>query len=61
MSTLKSVRRHLNEAEKASTRRIGKWALMLIVVLGVIAAAAEMRLLPTCSADDVGSIVFSLG
>lgn len=62
MSTVNAMRRQLRIMEERGEPRRPHWpgevAIGLVVLLGVIVAAAEMHLLPTYSADDAGSSFF---
>lgn len=60
MSTLKAARRHIRRsgAGGESWWRLVRIGLVLMLLLGAILGAAQMHLLPTQSADDVGSILF---
>lgn len=64
MSTLKAARRHIRRSGAGGESwwrlvRIGLVLMLLFgAILGAILGAAQMHLLPTQSADDVGSILF---
>ena len=60
MSTLDAARRHIRRGDGGDEPpvRLGRVALLVMVLLGVILELAEMHLLSTRSADDVGSFLF---
>ena len=60
MSTLDAARRHIRRrgAGDEPPFRLGRFALLVVLLLGVILELAEMQLLSSQSADDVGSILF---
>ena len=60
MSTLDAARRHIRRrgAGGEAAFRLSRLVLLVILLLGAVLAMAEMNLLSTQSADDVGSILF---
>lgn len=60
MSTLDAARRHMRRRDAGDEPpfRLDRVALLLVLLLGAILELAEMHLLSTRSADDVGSILF---
>ena len=60
MSTLDAARRHIRRRgdDGEPPLRLGHVALLVMVLLGAILGVAELHLLSTRSADDVGSFLF---
>lgn len=65
MSNLNAVRGQLRLAEEghepSRLRHLGLVAVVAVLLIAAITCAAEMRLLPTFSGDDLGSILFGAG
>lgn len=65
MSNLNARRSQLRLIEECDQppqqRRIGTIAVVLLLLIAAVVGAAELQLLPTYSADDVGSILFEAG
>ncbi|MDP9095759.1 MAG: hypothetical protein M3N26_04245 [Pseudomonadota bacterium] len=65
MSNLNAVRGELRLVEErdepARPHRLHLIAIGAVLLIAMIAGAAEIHMLPTFSADDLGSILFGAG
>lgn len=60
MSTLDAARRHIGRRGDGGEPpfRLGRVTLLVTVLVGAVLGLAEMHLLSTQSADDIGSFLF---